>query len=419
MGRVIELAVDEGDLVEKGDLLLRIDPTQYEAEVARCQAALEQARSQLVESEASLDQAQRAYERAKRLHANGSDLLSDEALEDAKTRLDVAKATHEAARHGVAVSSAALDDARQNLAKTVIRAPMAGKIVRKNIEQGETAVIGTMNNPGSLLLTVADLSEMEAVVTVNETDVPSIKLGDAATLEVDAFPGTKFTGKVTRIGNSAIQTTGTSEAVDFEVRIGVDDPPPTLRPDLSATADIVTAERKGVLAIPIIALTVKEVAKEKAEAAASGGDDGRGSEGEGQGREDQAAAGAGGRLRRRERQGLVPTRQGRRGRRQLLRGGLGSHPRRRDRLRDLPGHSHAQGRRPGPDRQGRREEGQEGQGREGEKEGTRRRLRPAKPPRKGRRRGSADGRPADRGEDPRPRGAACSTSETRSRPRSR
>ncbi len=270
MGRVVELAVDEGAVVKEGDLLLRIDPTQYEAAVARCKAALDQARSQLVQSTAALDQAKRALDRAKQLHASGSNLISEQALEDAQTGYDVSMATHETARHGVAVADAALDDAKEYLAKTVIHAPMAGKVVRKNIEQGETAVIGTMNNPGSLLLTVADLSEMEAVVTVNETDVPAIKLGDPATIEIDAFPGTKFTGKVTRIGNSSIQTassmTTSQEAVDFQVRIAIDSPPPTLRPDLSATADIVTAERKGVLTIPIIALTVKEAGKGKEEA---------------------------------------------------------------------------------------------------------------------------------------------------------
>jgi len=276
MGRVVELAVDEGNLVRQGDLLLRIDPTQYEAVVARAEAALEQARSQLVQSSAALDQAKRALDRARQLSASGSNLLSDQALEDSQTQFDVQQATHEAARHGVDVAEAALADARQNLAKTVIRAPMAGRVVRKNIEQGETAVIGTMNNPGSLLLTVADLSEMEAVVTVNETDVPSIKLGDPATIEVDAFPGTKLTGKVTRIGNSAIQGTQSglatsSEAVDFEVRIAIDSPPETLRPDLSATADIVTAERKDVLTIPIIALTVKEVSEKKPEGDGSSG----------------------------------------------------------------------------------------------------------------------------------------------------
>jgi HlyD family secretion protein len=271
MGRVIELAVDEGDIVQEGALLLRIDPTQYEAAVARAEATLEQARSQFVQAEAGVEQALRALDRAKQLQSSGSDLLSKEALEDAQTRYDVQRATHETAKHGVAVAEAALADARQNLAKTVIRAPMAGRIVRKNIEQGETAIIGTMNNPGSLLLTVADLSEMEALVTVNETDVPSIKLGDPATLEVDALPGSKLTGKVTKIGNSAIQSTGSQEAVDFEVRIAIDSPPDTLRPDLSSTADIVAAERKGVLTIPIIALTVKEVPKEEtAEAAEEG-----------------------------------------------------------------------------------------------------------------------------------------------------
>jgi len=263
MGRVIELHVDEGDLVRKGDLLLRIDPTQYEANVSRATASWNQAKSGLAQAAASLAQARKALERAERLHQTGAILLSDQQLEDARTAFEVQRATGENAAHGVDVADAALAEAKQNLSKTVIRAPMSGRVTRKNIEAGEVAVIGTMNNPGSLLLTVADLSEMEAVVSVDETDVPAIAIGNPAQIEIDAFPGKKFTGRVSKIGNSsirggqAIQKTG-DQAVDFEVRIAIDSPPPTLRPDLSATADVTTSERKGVLSIPIIALTVKE-----------------------------------------------------------------------------------------------------------------------------------------------------------------
>ncbi|NIU78790.1 MAG: HlyD family efflux transporter periplasmic adaptor subunit [Gammaproteobacteria bacterium] len=124
--------------------------------------------------------------------------------------------------------------------------------------------MGTMNNPGSLLLTVSDLSVMEAVVRVDETDVPGIELGDSTVLRIDAFPRSKFTGRVTEIGHSSTVDPNTrglsqqSQAVDFEVVITLDSPPPAIRPDLSATAEIITDRRPRTLAIPIIALTVRE-----------------------------------------------------------------------------------------------------------------------------------------------------------------
>jgi HlyD family secretion protein len=133
-----------------------------------------------------------------------------------------------------------------------------------NVEAGETVVIGTMNNPGSLILTVSDLSVVEAVMEVDETDVPQIAIGDSTVVELDAFPDQRFAGRVTEIGNSAIvppsQTAGTGQtaAIDFEVVITLDDTDVPLRPDLSATADIITAVRDSALTVPIIALTVRE-----------------------------------------------------------------------------------------------------------------------------------------------------------------
>jgi HlyD family secretion protein len=140
---------------------------------------------------------------------------------------------------------------------------MDGKITRLNIEEGETVMIGTMNNPGSLVLTISDLSVMEVVVQVDETDVPEIALGDSTTIRIDAFPDDEFIGRVTEIGNSAInppsqQAAGQQAAIDFEVVITLDEADIELRPDLSATADIVTEMRVGVVAVPIIALTVRE-----------------------------------------------------------------------------------------------------------------------------------------------------------------
>jgi HlyD family secretion protein len=198
------------------------------------------------------------------LWARDSTLVSRQQVEDAETNLEVAQALFEAAEFGVSQADAALEEAQDQLAKTIITAPMSGKVTRLNVEAGETVVLGTMNNPGSLILTISDLSVLETVMEVDETDVPDIALGDSAVLELDAFPNRTFSGRVTEIGNSAIrppsQTAGTGQtaAIDFEVVIRLDDPGIQLRPDLSATADIVTATRKDVLSIPIISLTVRE-----------------------------------------------------------------------------------------------------------------------------------------------------------------
>jgi len=267
MGRVIDLRVVEGQVVKKDEVLLRIDPTQYEAALARAHAAVSEASARGAQARASYIQAERNYARQQRLFERDSTLVSRQALEQAETDFRVQKELLSAADFGIAQARASLGEAQDRLSKTVIRAPMDGTITRLDVEEGETAIVGTMNNPGSLLLTVADLAAMEAVVRVDETDVPEIALGDSAVVTIDAFPRQMFAGRVTEISHSSVRPpesvqagtgAGGGQAVDFEVVITLDAPPPGLRPDLSATADVITDARQHVTAIPIIALTVRE-----------------------------------------------------------------------------------------------------------------------------------------------------------------
>ncbi|HET9438898.1 MAG TPA: efflux RND transporter periplasmic adaptor subunit [Longimicrobiales bacterium] len=287
MGRIVQLNVREGDEVTRGQVLMRIDPTQYQAAVARSRAGVSEALAREAQAKANLLQAKRGYERARALASQGENLISKQQVEDAETQYEVQQELLRAAQYGVQMARAGQAEAQDQLDKTVIRAPMNGVITRLEVEEGETAIVGTMNNPGSLLLTVADLTEMEAVIRVDETDVPELKLGDSASVEIDAFPKTKFIGRVTEISHSSTrnpeqvaQQGGTStQSVDYEIVIRLANPPRTLRSDLSATAEVVTAARRKVLSIPIIALTVRErgnvkalptddpKAKEKAEAA--------------------------------------------------------------------------------------------------------------------------------------------------------
>lgn len=267
MGRIIELNVKEGDRVERGQVLLRIDPTQFEAAVSRAQAAVSEALAREAQTKANVLQAERAYERLAQLAASDQNLVSRQQVEEAQTEMNVQRELLTAAGYGVAQARSGLAEARDRLAKTVIRSPMDGIITRLNVEEGSTAIVGTTNNPGSILLTVADLSAMEAVVRVDETDVPDLQVGDSATIAIDAFPRQQFTGRVSEIGYSSVRSplqqgspvsTQGGQAIDYEIVITLDNPPTSLRSDLSVSADIVTAKRPGALSIPIIALTVRE-----------------------------------------------------------------------------------------------------------------------------------------------------------------
>jgi len=262
--RVSQLLVQEGEDVEQGRILLRLDPSRYQAALDRSQANLSQAQAGVAQARANLIRAERQAERMASLRARDSLLVSRQDVENAETDLEVQQSLLDAAVFGVNQSQAAVEEARDQLSKTIIRAPISGRVTRLNVEEGETVIVGTMNNPGSLILTVSDLSVMEVVLEVDETDVPEITLGDSASVELDAFPDLVFPGTVTEIGNSAIRPpsqvagTGQTPTIDFEVVVTLEDPRAELRPDLSATAEVVTDTRTDQLAIPIIALTLRD-----------------------------------------------------------------------------------------------------------------------------------------------------------------
>jgi len=263
-GRITRIAVREGDFVQKGQFLLQIDPTIYEANMQRATAAMSSAEAGSVQARANRDQAQRGLQRTKELHEQNPNLVSQEQLEQAQTAFDIADANLTAAQHNVEQSRAGLREARDQLAKTHLVAPMAGRVTRLAVEEGEVAVPGTFSRETGLLLTISDLSVIQTKVNVDETDVVRLHMGDSVEVTIDAFSDTTFVGRVTKVSNSAILTaasaaTGQSDrAVDYQVEITLANPPSEVRPDLSATARIVTDTRKQALAIPIIALTVRE-----------------------------------------------------------------------------------------------------------------------------------------------------------------
>src|SRR5882724_3335225 len=203
-GRITRIAVREGDLVKQGQFLIQIDPTIYEANLQQAAATMASAQAAAVQAKANQDQSERALRRTKELHAQSPNLISTEQLEQAQTAFDIAESNLNAAQHQVEQARAAMQSARDNLRKTTLIAPMTGRVTRLAVEEGEVAVPSTFSKDIGLLLTVSDL------------------------------------------------------AVDYEVEITLDKPPSDIRPDLSATARIVTDTRKQALSIPIIALTVRE-----------------------------------------------------------------------------------------------------------------------------------------------------------------
>jgi HlyD family secretion protein len=262
-GRIVRLAVKEGQTVAKGQFLLQIDPEQAQANVQRAEAAVSAARAQAAQSRASYDQARATYRRSAQIKQSNATLISDEQLEQLRTQVEVDQALLEAAEHQVQQAEASVRDARTVLGKTTIVAPMAGRVTRLNVERGETAIMGTLNKDAATLLTISDMSVLETRVKVDETDVARIAVGDSAVVEIDAFPDTTFVGRVVEISNSSVRAAGSQQsqgdqAIDYEVTVRLANPPVDTRPDFSTTAKIVTDMRQHVLSIPIIALTVRE-----------------------------------------------------------------------------------------------------------------------------------------------------------------
>jgi HlyD family secretion protein len=263
-GRIVRIAVREGDLVKQGQFLLQIDPAQYEAAAARAQGVVASTEAVLLQTRASRDQAQRAWNRARQLTELGDNLIAPETAEQAKTALEVAEANYQSTKAQLEQAQAGLQEARDNLAKTHLTAPITGRVVRLAVDEGEVAVPGTFSRETGLLMTIADLSIILAKVQVDETDVVRLTQRDSAEITIDAYPDTTFTGRVTKVSHSAKLTptqtaSGSSDrAVDFDVEITLEMPPRDIRPDLSCTARIVTDTRNSALSIPIIALTVRD-----------------------------------------------------------------------------------------------------------------------------------------------------------------
>ncbi len=262
-GRIVRIGVKEGDWVEKGAFLIQIDPAQYEAAVKRGEALVASSQAAFVQAQASLDQSRRMWDRMNELSRTSPTLVSAEQVEQSRTAWEVAQANANSAQAQVAQARAGLQEARDQLSKTRLVAPMTGRVTRLNVEEGEVAVPGTFSRETALLLTIADMSVVLAKVQVDETDVVRLALGDSVRVTIDAFPDSSFVGRVSLVANSATltatQTAGGSsdQAVDFDVEITLDNPPETIRPGLSATARIITDTRDDVLSIPIIALTVR------------------------------------------------------------------------------------------------------------------------------------------------------------------
>lgn len=291
IGRVTRLAVEEGQRVRAGQFLLEIDPRSLEgalqrgeASVAAARSALQQARTAVEQARTAVEQARVTLDLARQTLKRQQDLWSGglttrEALERAQNEVELREVELKAREQEVQTreqevqtraqqikqEEASLATTKYNLSQVIISSPMDGIVTRRNIEEGENVVVGTMNNAGTVLLTIADMSVIEAEVEVDETDVPEVTLGQQARVTIDAVPDRTFRGRVTEIGNSPIQqtasqqTTTTAQATNFKVVITLEEPVPDVRPGFTCTAEITTATRPNVLAVPIQALTVREL----------------------------------------------------------------------------------------------------------------------------------------------------------------
>jgi len=259
-GKVVKLAVDEGDDVSKGGFLMQIDPTPAEANVRQSEASVAASKASLDLAKANLLQAQKEHERQQALFQKN--LTSEELLQRARTGYDVEKMRTQAAEQEVQRWQAMLTNARHELQKVNVHSDISGLVTKRNIEEGENVFVGAFNNPATVLLTVADLSIIEAEAEVDETDIVNVKIGQEAFVKVDAYPDTTFKGQVTKVGHSPILSTasgvGQQQATSFEVIVQLTDVIPNVRPGLSCKAEITTGYREKAVSVPIQALTLRK-----------------------------------------------------------------------------------------------------------------------------------------------------------------
>jgi HlyD family secretion protein len=248
MGRITKITVREGDRVKKGDLLCKIDPSTYAAR-------LSQTKAQLRISESRLEKAKLDVVRYSELLKDA--LVSQEEFERITTECDVLRAQMETAQFAVS-------EAQENLNKTALRSPVDGEVVGLNMEEGETVVMGIIGTPGSVIMTIADRRAMFVRAIVDETEIVKVKVGQKATVEVDAFPDTTFGGEVLRIGGMPVSNYGgTEQAVNFPVEVAVEGEETGLFPGMTATCNIIVARKDSAVVVPYGALGRRKVDEEE------------------------------------------------------------------------------------------------------------------------------------------------------------
>lgn len=262
-GQITQLAVEEGDQVKKGQFLLQIDPVNPRAAARSNEYSMQALREEVDSARTTLTQARTDLRRTEENFKAG--IVPAAELDRARTAVRTSEATVQMAERRVSQAGASLEGARDTLAKTTIRSPMDGVVTARRIEEGEVAVIGIQNSPGTVLLTISDMSVVEAELEVDETSIPSVKLGQEARVRLDAYPNQTFRGVVTEVGSSPL-VTAANQAIKFKVKVRLDDPPAGVKPGLSARADILTGYRGNALSVPLQALVVRDIERKPGEA---------------------------------------------------------------------------------------------------------------------------------------------------------
>ena len=265
-GEIIELPLKEGQVVEKGDLLVKINPDLIQAAVSQSQAGLQNIKAQLSQAEASEKNAQLNFDRNKTLFEKG--VISKSEWDKSVADYDMAKANKKAAYYSVQSAAANVKQTVDNLSRTTIYSPMAGTISKLSVELGER-VVGTAQMAGTEIVRVANLQNMEVVVDVNENDIVKVSIGDSTKVEVDAYLKREFRGVVTEIANSAESSLSADQVTNFKVKVrilpdsykdlteGKPESFSPFRPGMTATVDIITNRKKNIIGIPISSIVIK------------------------------------------------------------------------------------------------------------------------------------------------------------------
>jgi HlyD family secretion protein len=256
IGKIDRLYVQEGDRIEKGQPFLRLEQQAFIAQRDQWAAQLRSAQTSVQQAQVSLADSRNKLTRAQKLQAEG--ITTKEQLEAAQLFEASARLQLDTAREAVQQTQANVVKAQDDLSKTTIYAPLAGRVIVLNAKEGEVVVSGTMNNPASVIGTIADMSEILATVDVDETEIVNIKLGQPAVLKVDAVPGKEYHGKVVEVGSSGFSRPAQPDVTFFKVKILLDDPDPDLRASMSVRAEIHTAAHPESLVVPIQAVVERE-----------------------------------------------------------------------------------------------------------------------------------------------------------------